>query len=90
MLILLQNVYPQNANVPHLFRPLTLRGVTFKNRIFVASPPHNPHLTLAKLCASLLCVNTAPITDMQQIGTSFTSVVLLLAVLVPFAWKLPP
>ncbi|VDB91869.1 unnamed protein product [Peniophora sp. CBMAI 1063] len=28
--------YPQNRNVPHLFRPITLRGVTFPNRIFVS------------------------------------------------------
>jgi len=29
-------VYPQNAKVPALFQPLTLKGVTFKNRIFVS------------------------------------------------------
>ncbi|EKM51565.1 uncharacterized protein PHACADRAFT_62200, partial [Phanerochaete carnosa HHB-10118-sp] len=28
--------YPQNAKIPILFQPLTLRGVTFKNRIFVS------------------------------------------------------
>jgi len=28
--------YPQNANVPKLFEPITIRGVTFKNRIWVS------------------------------------------------------
>ncbi|KAI0697546.1 FMN-linked oxidoreductase [Cytidiella melzeri] len=32
-----ESVYPQNAKIPLLFQPLTLRGVTFKNRIW-ASP----------------------------------------------------
>ncbi|KAI0652018.1 FMN-linked oxidoreductase [Trametes meyenii] len=31
-----QEIYPQNAQLPELFKPLTLRGVTFKNRIFVS------------------------------------------------------
>ncbi|KZP31118.1 FMN-linked oxidoreductase [Athelia psychrophila] len=31
------NVYPQNEHIPLLFQPITLRNVTFKNRIF-ASP----------------------------------------------------
>ncbi|THH07353.1 hypothetical protein EW145_g3437 [Phellinidium pouzarii] len=30
------NVYPQNKNIPKLFEPLTIKGVMFKNRIFVA------------------------------------------------------
>lgn len=29
-------VYPQNAKLPKLFQPLTIRGTTFKNRIFVS------------------------------------------------------
>ncbi|KAL4241797.1 NADPH dehydrogenase YqjM-like protein [Abortiporus biennis] len=28
--------YPQNANLPQLFRPITLKGTTFKNRIFTS------------------------------------------------------
>ncbi|KAI0082093.1 FMN-linked oxidoreductase [Panus rudis PR-1116 ss-1] len=28
--------FPQNAQIPKLFEPLTIRGVTFKNRIFVS------------------------------------------------------
>lgn len=28
--------YPQNAKVPKLFEPITIRGVTFKNRIWVS------------------------------------------------------
>ncbi|KAH9858024.1 FMN-linked oxidoreductase [Lenzites betulinus] len=28
--------FPQNANLPELFKPLTIRDVTFKNRIFVS------------------------------------------------------
>ncbi|KAI0347763.1 FMN-linked oxidoreductase [Trametopsis cervina] len=32
-----KSLYPQNAKIPLLFQPLTLRGVTFKNRIW-ASP----------------------------------------------------
>ncbi|GJE85837.1 NADH:flavin oxidoreductase/NADH oxidase [Phanerochaete sordida] len=28
--------YPQNAKVPLLFQPLTIRGITFKNRIWVS------------------------------------------------------
>ncbi|KAI9065907.1 FMN-linked oxidoreductase [Trametes sanguinea] len=31
-----KEVYPQNDKLPHLFRPITLRGVTFKNRIFLS------------------------------------------------------
>ncbi|KZT02458.1 FMN-linked oxidoreductase [Laetiporus sulphureus 93-53] len=31
-----EDVYPQNAKLPVLFQPLTLRGTTFKNRIFVS------------------------------------------------------
>ncbi|EIW64211.1 FMN-linked oxidoreductase [Trametes versicolor FP-101664 SS1] len=31
-----KDIYPQNANLPELFKPLTLRGVTFNNRIFVS------------------------------------------------------
>ena len=30
-----QELYPQNAEVPLLFKPFTIRGVTFNNRIFV-------------------------------------------------------
>ncbi|CCM04439.1 uncharacterized protein FIBRA_06619 [Fibroporia radiculosa] len=30
------DVYPQNIKLPILFQPLTLRGMTFKNRIFVS------------------------------------------------------
>jgi hypothetical protein len=30
-----QNAYPRNKTIPALFRPLTIKGVTFKNRIFV-------------------------------------------------------
>lgn len=32
----LQDVFPQNKTIPALFKPLTLRGVEFKNRIFVS------------------------------------------------------
>lgn len=28
--------FPQNANPPELFKPLTIRGVTFQNRMWVA------------------------------------------------------
>ncbi|KAI0936829.1 hypothetical protein AcV5_004867 [Taiwanofungus camphoratus] len=31
-----ESVYPQNKDLPMLFQPLTLRGMTFKNRIWVA------------------------------------------------------
>ncbi|EJF66848.1 FMN-linked oxidoreductase [Dichomitus squalens LYAD-421 SS1] len=31
-----KDVYPQNAELPTLFKPITIRGVTFKNRIFVS------------------------------------------------------
>ncbi|KAI0094297.1 FMN-linked oxidoreductase [Irpex rosettiformis] len=31
-----ENAYPQNAKIPLLFKPLTLRGHTFKNRIWVS------------------------------------------------------
>ncbi|OBZ78749.1 putative NADPH dehydrogenase C23G7.10c [Grifola frondosa] len=31
-----QKTYPQNAELPILFQPLTIRGTTFKNRIFVS------------------------------------------------------
>jgi len=31
-----ESVYPKNAKLPALFQPLSLRGVTFKNRIFVS------------------------------------------------------
>ncbi|KAI8981391.1 FMN-linked oxidoreductase [Trametes punicea] len=31
-----KEIYPQNADLPELFKPLTLRGMTFKNRIFVS------------------------------------------------------
>ncbi|RPD82391.1 FMN-linked oxidoreductase [Lentinus tigrinus ALCF2SS1-7] len=31
-----ESVYPQNANLPVLFKPITIRGLTFKNRIFVS------------------------------------------------------
>ena len=37
LIYVVQNVYPQNKNIPLLFQPLTLRNVTFKNRIFVVS-----------------------------------------------------
>lgn len=33
--ILPQKKFPQNRNIPPLFRPITIRGVTFPNRIFV-------------------------------------------------------
>ena len=32
-----QNIYTQNKNIPLLFQPLTVRNVTFKNRIFLVS-----------------------------------------------------
>ncbi|KAI0727803.1 hypothetical protein C8Q72DRAFT_886021 [Fomitopsis betulina] len=31
-----ESVYPQNSQLPILFQPLTIKGVTFKNRIFVS------------------------------------------------------
>ncbi|KAI9065906.1 FMN-linked oxidoreductase [Trametes sanguinea] len=31
-----KETHPQNAQLPELFKPLTLRGVTFNNRIFVS------------------------------------------------------
>ncbi|CDO75518.1 hypothetical protein BN946_scf184935.g54 [Trametes cinnabarina] len=31
-----KDLYPQNADLPELFKPLTLRGTTFNNRIFVS------------------------------------------------------
>ncbi|OSD03240.1 FMN-linked oxidoreductase [Trametes coccinea BRFM310] len=31
-----KDIYPQNAKLPYLFQPITLRGVTFKNRIFLS------------------------------------------------------
>ncbi|KAI0782380.1 FMN-linked oxidoreductase [Irpex lacteus] len=31
-----ESVYPQNAKIPLLFQPLTIRGHTFKNRIWVS------------------------------------------------------
>ncbi|KAI0361437.1 FMN-linked oxidoreductase [Trametes cingulata] len=31
-----KEVYPQNAELPELFKPLTIRGMTFSNRIFVS------------------------------------------------------
>ncbi|KAI0654250.1 FMN-linked oxidoreductase [Cubamyces menziesii] len=34
--VLPKELYPQNAEVPMLFKPLTIRGVTFHNRIFVS------------------------------------------------------
>ncbi|KAF8474313.1 FMN-linked oxidoreductase [Gautieria morchelliformis] len=30
------HIYPQNLEIPPLLRPITIRGVTFKNRIFVS------------------------------------------------------
>ncbi|KAH9944246.1 FMN-linked oxidoreductase [Epithele typhae] len=30
------SIYPQNATMPELFKPLTIRGVTFHNRAFVS------------------------------------------------------
>ena len=32
-----QETFPRNKNLPPLFRTLTIRGVTFPNRIFVVS-----------------------------------------------------
>lgn len=32
-----QAAYPENATIPKLFQPITLRGMTFKNRIWVVS-----------------------------------------------------
>ncbi|GBE77697.1 Putative NADPH dehydrogenase [Sparassis crispa] len=31
-----ESIYPQNATIPALFQPLSIKGITFKNRIFVA------------------------------------------------------
>ncbi|TBU63784.1 FMN-linked oxidoreductase [Dichomitus squalens] len=31
-----KDLYPQNAELPTLFKPITIRGVTFKNRIIVS------------------------------------------------------
>jgi hypothetical protein len=33
---LFQDLFPQNKNVPQLFKPITIRNMTFPNRIFVA------------------------------------------------------
>ena len=33
----LQETFPRNKDLPPLFTPLTIRGVTFVNRIFVVS-----------------------------------------------------
>ncbi len=69
-----QSVYPQNANLPVLFKPITIRGLTFKNRIFVVCRPrcdkrNSPHTS----SSSRRCASTVQTTDTQQIGTSCTS-----------------
>ncbi len=74
-----QDVYPQNAEVPNLFKPITLRGVTFKNRIFVVSLVESLGFYLAANAPpiSLPCVNTALITVMRLTGISCTSAYVL-------------
>jgi hypothetical protein len=43
-----QETFPRNKDLPPLFTPLTIRGVTFANRIFVVS--HVTHLGECLFC----------------------------------------
>ena len=47
--VLSQETFPRNKDLPPLFTPLTIRGVTFANRIFVVS--NVAHLGRYLLCA---------------------------------------
>ena len=57
---------PQTSGkaIPKLFKPLTIRGTTFQNRLGVCtlSSPSPPTHLLICLLSWLLCVNMAPTT----------------------------
>ena len=78
----LQEKYPQNHHIPPLFRPITLRGVTFPNRIFVVRlsaaiprPRRSDNTPSRARCASTaLTTGTRP-TGISSISASSPTVV---------------
>lgn len=68
----MEAAYPQNATIPKLFEPLTLRGVTFKNRIFVVGTIHatgfTDKLNVSYYYYSPRCANIVQTMDMPQTG----------------------
>ena len=51
-----KHIYPQNADLPALFKPLTIRGVNFNNRIFVVRKSSgSPHSSINHDMQSPMC-----------------------------------
>lgn len=88
-----QEIYPQNANLPPLFKPLTIRGLTFNNRIWAVSERCSwGQRYLLKCCGprSLRCASTAPMVGMRPTGIWSTLAGTRRAGSAPYAWKARP
>jgi hypothetical protein len=86
MVYFFQETFPRNKQLPLLFTPLTIRGVTFANRIFVVSNFGGCFACSARTdeCSYFVasispcslshrCASTAQTTAMRRTGTSCTS-----------------